>query len=61
MAPDDAEVEANMGVFLRNSLGSREGVGASWAARAGQLLQVSCVCPGTLLGVFFHQGSIQAL
>lgn len=40
MTPDDAEVEANMGVFLRRSLASGAGIASGWAAWAGWLLQV---------------------
>lgn len=43
MQPDNAEVEANMGVFLRRSLASGAGIAPGWAARAGRLLQVSHV------------------
>lgn len=39
MQPDDAEVEANMGVFLRRSLASGAGIAPGWAAWAGRLLQ----------------------
>lgn len=41
MQPDDAEVEANMGVFLRRSLAGGAGIAPGWAAWAGRLLQVS--------------------
>ncbi len=40
MRPDNAEVEANMGVFLNRSLASGTGIAAGWAAWAGRLLQV---------------------